>query len=757
MDTSIRLEPPDYAQAVAAALHLPQSKVQAALHLLADGNTIPFIARYRKEFTGELDENELRAIAAQLAQRQALFARKTDVLRLLHEQGVLSAPAGAHLVAEIGQAQSLAEVDDLYRPFRPKRTTRSAVARERGLAPLGAFLWTAVRERMGSHALLARAAAFVAPDRGVGDANAALQGAADIVAQEVADDASTRKWIRALTARKGKLCSVAVVPLADTVYAPYYAYEEAIARVVPHRMLAINRGEREGHLRVFVRSPQEEIEKRLLAERGIKAKDREHTPDPSGEITPALTATDWLRAAIVDGYRRLIAPAIERELRADLSAKAHEQAIHVFGANLRQLLLQPPLPGKVVLGVDPGFRTGCKLAVVDDTGRLLAVSVIYPTPPHNQTQAAQQEVLRLFAAHQISVVAIGNGTASRETEAFIVACAKQYESETGVTVPYVIVSEAGASVYSASVLAGEEFAKLDVSERSAVSIARRLQDPLAELVKIDPKSVGVGQYQHDVPEKRLDEQLQAVVESVVNQVGVDVNTASPSLLSYVSGLSQATAKNIVAYRETHGRFRTRQALAQVPRLGPKTLEQAAGFLRITGGDELLDATAIHPESYAIVRRLLSLTQASDSVLVQAEHRLSWLQEVRAKDEANLCTALQVGAPTLRDILQALLRPGRDPREEAPAPVLRTDILRLEDLTVGMELTGTVRSVVDFGAFVDVGLKHDGLIHISQLSDRFVRHPLDAVAVGDVVQVRVTTIDANRQRLGLALCSVRQEV
>ncbi|MCY0874775.1 MAG: Tex family protein [Firmicutes bacterium] len=751
MDATYSLPEPDFASHIAQALQLPLHKVQAAMRLLEEGNTIPFIARYRKEMTGELDENELRAIAGQSETRKALHARKIDVLRLLHEQGVLTqSPQGESLRSAIGHAQTMAEVDDLYRPYRPKRKTRASVARERGLAPLSTILRALAAQDADEGRLIAAAAPFVAPERDVPDADAALQGAADVIAEEVADDADIRKWVRALTWRKGTLTSIATSAETDSVYALYYAYEESLSRVVPHRILAINRGERDEYLRVSVKAPQEDILARLVRDQVLrdgKGKSDLSTPDVGGAQDGARKR---LEAAVVDGYRRLIAPAMEREIRAELTVKAEEQAIRIFGENLRQLLLQPPLPGKTVLGVDPGFRTGCKLAVVDDTGRLLCVSVIYPTPPRSQVEAAKREVLRLFTAYGVNLIAIGNGTASRETETFMVECAKAYRDQSGAVIPYVMVSEAGASVYSASVLAGEEFPTLDVSERSAVSIARRLQDPLAELVKIDPKSIGVGQYQHDVSQKRLDEQLTTVVESAVNQVGIDVNTASASLLSYVAGLNKTAAKNIVAYREAHGRFVTRQALSAVPRLGQKTLLQAAGFLRITGGEEVLDKTPIHPESYDVVLRLLALTGVSRDVLAEPPKCLAWLADVRELDLQALCAQLDVGAPTLRDILAALERPGRDPREEAPMPVLRTDILKFEDLTIGMELTGTVRNVVDFGAFVDVGLKQDGLVHISQMTDRFIRHPLEVVAVGDIVQVHVIAIDAIRQRLGLSM-------
>jgi len=748
MDLPYTLPTPDFAHVIAGALHISVSQVQAALRLLEQGNTIPFIARYRKEMTGELDENELRAIVVQSESAQALHARKVDVLRLLAEQGTLAAKTVAEpLVAAIVCAQTVSEVDDLYRPYRPKRKTRATIAHERGLAPLATWLRDAAARGITEAPTRAYAARFVDPDQGVEDTAVALQGAADIIAQDVADHAASRKWVRAVTMKQGLLTCHALDAGRDSVYAPYYEFSQPLLRVLPHRVLAINRGEREGYLRVSVSVEQAPITDRLL---------REHVPHAyrpqAGEVSQDALPDALLRVqtAISDGYKRLIAPAIEREIRAELTARAQEQAIRIFGENLRQLLLQPPMPGHVVLGVDPGFRTGCKLAVVDDTGRLLEVAVIYPTPPQSKVADATRTVLRMIRAHRISLIAIGNGTASRETEAFIVECTQMHHLDCGVRVPYVLVSEAGASVYSASLLAGEEFPELDVSLRSAVSIARRLQDPLAELVKIDPKSVGVGQYQHDVSEKRLDEKLTAVVETVVNQVGVDVNTASASLLSYVAGLNKTVAKNIVAYRESSGRFTSRKALAKVPRMGVKSLEQCVGFLRVPGGENVLDATPIHPESYSVVERLLAYSQVDSSALLEPQRRLHFLLQVGLMGHNELCAQVGVGAPTLRDILAALERPGRDPREDVPAPLLRTDVLKFDDLHVGMELTGTVRNVVDFGAFVDVGLKHDGLVHISHLSDTFVRHPLDAVAVGDVVTVRVLNIDEKRQRIGLSM-------
>ncbi|WP_051344190.1 Tex family protein [Alicyclobacillus herbarius] len=773
---------------ISATLTLKPRQVEAAIRLLDEGNTIPFIARYRKEATGELDENQLREIAEQYEFEKHLYQRKCDVLRLLQEQGVLSVDEVGHrdgegspkantaggddvhpldpaardkLIAAIQAARTLTEIEDLYRPYRPKRRTRASKARECGLGPLAE--WLAQPEHLGANADEVReyATSFVSDTSGVATVEDALQGAADILAEGVADDAETRKWLREYTYTNGSIRSTAVDPDRESVYEAYYDYEERLTKTLPHRVLAMNRGEREEFLRVSVIAPQDEILRHLV---------RRHMPDApvggtiqvAGSVSaatqaapaaPAEAARQIREAAIVDAYKRLLAPAIEREIRAELTAKAEEHAIHIFAENLKNLLMQPPIRGRVVLGVDPAYRTGCKLAVVDDTGKLLCTAVIYPTPPQNKVEAAKQEVLRFIAAYQVELIAIGNGTASRETEAFIADCVRAYQAQSGKLVPYAIVSEAGASVYSASKLAGEEFPNLDVSERSAISIARRLQDPLAELVKIDPKSIGVGQYQHDVSQRKLDEQLAAVVESVVNQVGVDVNTASPSLLSYVAGLNKTVARNIVEFREQNGRFQSRKELAKVPRLGPKTLEQCVGFLRVTNGEEPLDATPIHPESYDAVKRLLSRLGEPREFFSSPKTREKWLNALKSTPVSELAAEIGVGVPTLRDILDALERPGRDPREDVPPPILRTDVLKLEDLELGMELMGTVRNVVDFGAFVDIGIKTDGLVHISQLADHFVKHPMDVVSVGDVVKVRVIQIDAAKGRVGLSMKGV----
>jgi protein Tex len=736
------LPTPDYIQMIAAELNLKMNQVRAAIRLIDEGNTVPFIARYRKEMTGELDENQLRSISSAYELGTNLQARKADVVRLLEEQGVFGDEMTAkQLVTAIQASKTITEVDDIYRPYRPKRKTRASIAKEKGLVPLAKWLADPARFKDDENTVLAYAAKFVTKEKGVATVEDALQGAQDIFAEEVSDHANTRKWIRQETFRHGFIRSIAVNAEEESVYSVYYDYQEPVAKVLPHRILAMNRGEREGYLKISIVAPQEEIFSWMV---------EYHLGKGANGLDKRSFVFRVLQNSVMDAYKRLVAPAIEREIRTELTLRAEEQAIHIFGENLRNLLMQPPIRGKTVLGVDPAYRTGCKLAVVDDTGKMLEVSVIYPTPPQNRISEAKKEIIRLLSQYRVELITIGNGTASRETEAFIAECVNEHKVMTDKTVPYAMVSEAGASVYSASVLAGEEFSDLDVSERSAISIARRIQDPLAELVKIDPKSVGVGQYQHDVSQKHLDEKLTSIVESAVNQVGVDINTASWSLLSYVAGLNKTVAKNIVSYREKNGRFASRKVLAKVPRLGPKTLEQCVGFLRVLDGEEVLDSTPIHPESYGVVEKLLLRTGEKPGILRDAERRLEWVKQLQTVSMDTLSHETATGIPTLKDILDALLRPGRDPREDVPQPILRTDVLKLEDIEVGMILTGTVRNVVDFGAFVDVGIKHDGLVHISQLSDRFVKNPLDVVAVGDIVRVRVVQIDLQKQRLGLSM-------
>ncbi len=707
---------------ISAELQISHKQVSTTIGLLDEGNTIPFIARYRKEMTGELDENQLRDIEERLKYLRGLEDRKQEVLRLIEEQGKLT----PELHTAITAAAKLQEVEDLYRPYRQKRKTRASVAKDRGLEPLAQ--WLLALPKQGDP--LKEAARYVDADKGVSSPEDALQGAMDIVAEQAADDPKIRAWTRRHTWDNASVVTEAKDKNAESVYEMYYNYREPIRRLPPHRTLAINRGEREEVLRVSLEVDKSERILEFIGRHFLKGRD--------------TTAHAPLTAAIEDAYKRLIAPSIERELRGELTEKAEEHAIGIFAANLRNLLLQPPIKGNVVLGVDPAFRTGCKLAVVDDTGKVLDIAVTYPTPPNNKVAEAEAVIGKLIEKHRVSLIAIGNGTASRETEAFIAQLIGKLKQSRQLQ--YIIVNEAGASVYSASKLAAEEFPSFDVAERSAVSIARRLQDPLAELVKIDPKSIGVGQYQHDVAQKRLEESLGAVVESAVNHVGVDLNTASPSLLSYVAGVNATTARNIVKYREENGKFTNRAQITKVPRLGAKTYEQCVGFLRIKGGRSPLDNTPIHPESYDVVDRLFRELKLELAAIGSAELN----SRLAAIEPAELATKLNVGIPTLRDILDALQRPGRDPRDELPPPILRTDVLSLDDLASGMELQGTVRNVVDFGVFVDIGVKNDGLVHISQVADRFVKHPLEVVAVGDIVNVRVLEVDHKKGRVSLTM-------
>ncbi|SMF73632.1 uncharacterized protein SAMN05661091_0986 [Paenibacillus uliginis N3/975] len=704
---------------IAKELQLSVKQVRTTVELLDEGNTIPFIARYRKEMTGELDENRLRDIEDRTNYLRNLEVRKREVIRIIDEQGKLT----DELRSSIDQAVKLQEVEDLYRPYKQKRKTRASVAKEKGLEPLASWIWN--QPKQGD--ALTEAANYVDEEKGVATAEEALQGAMDILAENIADDATVRSWVRRYSMDHGILTSEAKDKEAESVYENYYEYRELAKKMPPHRILAINRGERENILKVGLEVPPESI----------------HGYIGKQVLSGTSMVSDILNAVIEDAYKRLIAPSIEREVRGELTEKGENQAISIFAGNLRSLLLQPPVKGRCVLGVDPAYRTGCKLAVVDDTGKLLEVAVTYPTPPNNKKREAAAKFKELITKYGIQLIVIGNGTGSRETEQFVA----EVISDIGdPDLAYLIVNEAGASVYSASKLAQEEFPDLDVAERSAASIARRVQDPLAELVKIDPKSIGVGQYQHDVSQKHLEESLKAVVESAVNHVGVDVNTASPSLLSYVAGINATIAKNIVKYREENGKFVSRKQLQKVPRLGAKTFEQCVGFMRISDGDNTLDSTPIHPESYPVVDRLFKeLNVSSDKV---GTKELSELLDGQATE--NLAVKLEVGVPTLRDILDSLQRPGRDPREELPLPIFRTDVLKIEDLLPGMELQGTVRNVIDFGAFVDIGIKSDGLVHISQLSDGYVKHPMDVVSVGDNVTVWVLNVDLKKGRVGLTM-------
>ncbi|HWJ03583.1 MAG TPA: Tex family protein [Verrucomicrobiae bacterium] len=704
---------------ISKQLGIRESQVDSAVRLLDDGNTIPFIARYRKEATGELDENALRSIEEKLNYLRNLAQRKEEVIRLIDEQGKLT----SELQTAIEQAKILQEVEDLYRPYKQKRRTRATMAKEKGLEPL-ALLILAQEAAKGDP--IQYALEYVNSELGVEKPEDALAGAKDIIAEIISDDASVRREIREYFFRKAMLVVKGTKPGEVSAYEMYYDYSEPLGKVPPHRILAINRGEKEEFLTVKVEVPDEVTG--FIFRHYVK----------TGIFAPLVIE------AAEDAYKRLIAPSIEREVRGELTAAAEEQAIKVFSANLRNLLLQPPVRGKNVLGLDPGYRTGCKLAVVDETGKMLKVGVIYPHPPQNKREEAKKVIVDIVKEYQIEIITIGNGTASRETEAVVAELIR--DSIPGVQ--YLLVSEAGASVYSASKLAGEEFPELDLSMRSAVSIARRLQDPLAELVKIEPKAVGVGQYQHDVTPKRLEESLHGVVESCVNSVGVDLNTASPALLQYVAGLKPATAKNVVAFREKKGKFRLRSQLKEVPRLGEATFVQCAGFLRLPDGDNPLENTPVHPESYATAEAILTRIGCAKEDLGTSRDAIKLA--LNRLDPEEVAKELGAGVPTVKDIIFALQRPGRDPRDELPKPLLHSEITTLESLKPGMVLQGTVRNVVDFGAFVDIGVKQDGMVHISQLSNRYIKHPMEAVAVGDIVKVKVINVDLTRQRIALSM-------
>ncbi len=711
----------DLVKQLAEELSLRETQVEAAVKLLDEGNTVPFIARYRKEVTGSLDDNALRDLEDRLTYLRNLDKRRGEIRSSIEEQGALT----GELDGAIGAAKTLAALEDLYLPYKKKRATRASKAKEKGLEPL-ALLFL---EQTGAKLPEELAASFVDPEKGVQTVQDAIAGASDIVAERVSDDAAVRGRLREWLRRTGVVRSVSE-QTEPGVYSMYYDFTEAAARIAGYRVLALDRGEREGVLKVSIECDEETA----LAEIGRLVVKRGFSP-----------SIDVVRAAVADSWSRLLFPSLERELRSALSENAAEQAIRVFALNLKPLLMQPPLKGRAVLGLDPAYRTGCKIAVVDPTGRVLDTTVVYPTPPQKKTDEAARTLRSLIEKHAVSAIAIGNGTASKESEIFVAELIKTLD----MPVTYMVVSEAGASVYSASKLAAEEFPQYDVSLRSAVSIARRLQDPLAELVKIDPKAIGVGQYQHDMPKNWLDSALGGVVEDCVNTVGVDANTASFSLLSYVAGIGPALAKNIVAYREQNGHFTSRKALMEVPKLGKKAFEQAAGFLRVPESENPLDNTAVHPESYTASKRLLALCGCKVDAL-----RQGGLAQLAARvaelGEEKVAAELGVGLPTLRDMVAELLKPGRDPRDELPPPMLRSDLLELSDLKPDMVLEGTVRNVVDFGAFVDIGVHQDGLVHISCLCDRFIRHPSEVVRVGDVVRVRVLEVDQKRKRISLTM-------
>ena len=711
----------DMTLCLAEEFHLRPQQVQNTIDLIDQGNTIPFIARYRKEMTGSLDDQLLRELSERLEYLRGLEKRKEEILSSIESQGKLDEA----LAQSIANAATLAEAEDLYRPFKPKRRTSASIAREEGLEPLAHSIFTQEKDTLSPSEL---AKPFVDPEKGVNTVDDALQGAADIIAETVADSATLRKTLRNFLLMHGILKTESK-PGADPVYEMYAAYSEPVAKIAPHRVLAIDRGEREGALKVSLEADLERCRKTI-----VRDFVKENTP-----------CADFVRNAAFDGFSRLIFPSLEREVRSALTEKAAEQAIRVFGVNLQQLLMQPPVKNAVTLGLDPAYRTGCKLAVVDAAGKVLDTAVIYPTPPQNKVGPAKEKCKQLIEKYGVSIIAIGNGTASHESEVFVAELLREIPQK----VSYMVVSEAGASVYSASKLAAEEFPQYDVSLRSAVSIARRLQDPLAELVKIDPKAIGVGQYQHDMPRARLDETLAGVVENCVNTVGVDLNTASFSLLSHVAGINAAVAKNIVAWREENGLFSSRKQLQKVNKLGKKAYEQCAGFLRVPESADLLDNTAVHPESYEAARAFLCLCGCSAEDIKNGRMP-SVIQNLEKSRLPQLADQLGVGLPTLQDIVAELSKPGRDPRDELPAPLLRTDILSMENLKEGMQLQGTVRNVIDFGVFVDIGVHQDGLVHISQICDRFIRHPSEAVKVGDIVTVWVLGVDLPKKRISLTM-------
>ena len=705
---------------LAQELGIKTGQAEAAVKLIDEGNTIPFIARYRKEVTGALNDEVLRNLYERLNYLRNLEEKKEQVIGSIEEQGKLT----PELKKQILEAKTLVAVDDLYRPYRPKRRTRAIIAKERGLEPLENILSL----QQTAKTMEEEAKAYINIEKDVETVEDALAGAMDIVAEAISDEAQYRQYIRDITMKKGVLSSEAKDADEESVYEMYYGFSEPVAKLAGHRVLALNRGEKEKLLTVKIEAPQEEIFRYL--KKKIIRRDNPNT-------------TPYLERTIEDAYSRLIAPSVEREIRSELTEQAEDGAIKVFGKNLQQLLMQPPVAGQTVLGWDPAFRTGCKLAVVDPTGKVLDTVVIFPTAPQNKVEESKKILKKLIKKYGITLISVGNGTASRESEQVIVELLKEIPEH----VQYIIVNEAGASVYSASKLATEEFPNFDVGQRSAASIARRLQDPLAELVKIDPKSIGVGQYQHDMNQKKLSGALEGVVEDCVNRVGVDLNTASAPLLEYISGISATVAKNIVAYREENGQFTDRKQLLKVSKLGPKAYEQCAGFLRITGGKNPLDATSVHPESYESAKKLLELLGYSMEDL--KEQKLKGIS-AKVKDKKKLAEQLDIGVLTLDDILKELEKPARDPREDMPKPILRTDVLEMKDLTPGMILKGTVRNVIDFGAFVDIGVHQDGLVHISQICDRFIKHPLEAVSVGDVVDVQVMSVDLKKKRIALTM-------
>lgn len=713
----------DIIEALAKELNISRDRIEKTVALIDEGNTIPFIARYRKEVTGSLDDTVLRTLDERLNYLRNIEKRKDEVKGLIASLDKLT----PEIEAAIDGAKTITEVDDIYRPFRPKRKTRASVAKEKGLDGLAQLILEQRKEYEPS--IEAQAESYVSEEKGVANVGEALAGACDIIAESVSDNAEYRKQIRAITFENGKLVSKKQSD-SESVYEQYYDYSEELKKIPSHRVLAINRGENEGFLKVTV-----EVEKELILNYLISAIITE----------PSSPAFKYITSATVDAYDRLIAPSIEREIRNDIFDQASEGAIKLFSVNLGNLLMQAPIKGNVVMGYDPGYRTGCKLAVVDKTGKVLDTAVIYPTKPQEKIEESKKTVIKLIRKYGVNIIAIGNGTASKESEIFIAGLIREIPEN----VKYAMVSEAGASVYSASKLAADEFPDFDVTQRSAVSIARRLQDPLAELVKIDPKSIGVGQYQHDMKQARLDEALEGVVEDCVNKVGVDLNTASHSLLSYISGINAAMAKNIVTYREENGEFSSREQLLKVPRIGSKAYEQCAGFLRVPGAKEILDNTGVHPESYKAAHELLEMFGYNEDD-VAAFKLGDIVNKIKKKGSDKVCEKLGIGEPTLNDIVNELIKPGRDVRDTLQTPVLRDDVLDLSDLKEGMILTGTVRNVIDFGAFVDIGVHQDGLVHISQISDKYIKHPSEVLSVGDIIKVKVLSVDVAKKRIALTL-------
>ena len=705
--------------------NLKKTQIENTISLIDEGNTIPFIARYRKELTGSLDDQILREFYERLQYLRNLNEKKEQTRKLIEEQDKMT----EEISIKIDNAKTLTEIDDIYRPFRPKRRTRATIAKEKGLQPLADIIITGdIKNNIDESAI-----EFIDSEKGVNDVNEAIQGAKDIIAEIIADDSNCREIIRSEILKNGLISSKASKKEENSVYEMYFDFSEPIKKIAGHRILALNRAEKEGIITVKLEVDSEVILNKLCM----------------AVIRQNQNTKEILTDVVDDSYKRLIFPSVEREIRNSLTEKAEIGAIKVFSENLKQLLMQAPIKDNVVLAIDPGFRTGCKIAVVDETGKVLDTGVIYPTAPQNKTEESKKKLIPLIEKHNVKIIAIGNGTASRETETFVVEMMK----ELNITLHYIIVNEAGASVYSASKLGAEEFSDFDVALRSAVSIARRLQDPLAELVKIDPKSIGVGQYQHDMNEKRLSETLSGVVESCVNNVGVDLNTASHSLLSYVSGLSSSVSKNIQQYREENGKFNSRKELLKVKKLGAKAFEQCAGFLRISDGQHILDNTGVHPESYIVAEKLIKIFEYTLEDIKNKKIRNIASQ---IPDLEELAGKLEIGVPTLLDIIKELEKPGRDPREDLPKPILRSDVLSMQDLKEGMILQGTVRNVIDFGVFVDIGVHQDGLVHISQITDRFIKHPLEAVAIGDIVNVKIISIDISKKRISLSIKQTKNE-